>query len=374
MNKNSFKLYALFFFILSVITSHATQPNVHGVQINYQLLQPYAKSLASQIEDGYTITTDSIESHLDFIPYHCTNIKWEPKEFLSAFEKTQKTVEVAREKLGHNRFQTFVQDCKTLFNGELSLKDKYALFILLRSVQHHLDCLLEDIDGSVEDASRLPDEQLSFLFEYCTRSRSNSDQSAQSVTTEHGLTHESSSRESGGNKPPLKEDAEVAFSSIQLEGRSLGSSSFSSYTKQLSKINTNSPVCLTCDLKTIKKAQMDHLINAIEDIHQKTTLQEIIFTNGSSIKFNILFDFLKDFSGKRTPENPITIIYSTTSDSQKAYKKLSSLKGVIHATPEITGIDDADLESVQSNSIHDCQRFRSDFSDASLRSIQRILK
>jgi hypothetical protein len=372
MNKNSFKFYALFFFILSAITGHATQQNSHGAQINYQLLGHYDKPMASRIKGGCSIDQDEITYSLDFIPYHCTSIKWDTAEFLPAFEKTQTTVEAAREKLGHNRFQTFVQDCKKLFEGELSLKDKYALFILMQSVHHEMNCLLKDIEGRVEEDSMIPDEQFSFLFDCCTRSRSSSEGSAASVTTDNGLTHESASRESGENTPPIKEDAEVAFSSIKLEGISLGESSFSSYTKQLLKVN--SPVCLTCDLKTITKARMDDLITAIEDIDQKTSLREIIFTNGSSIKFNMLFEFLRDFSAKRTPENPITIIYSTTSDSQKAYKKLSSLMGVIHATPEITGIDDADLESIQSKSIHDCQRFRSDFSEASLKSIQRVLK
>jgi hypothetical protein len=76
--------------------------------------------------------------------------------------------------------------------------------------------------------------------------------------------------------------------------------------------------------------QLDSLSVTIDVIDGNHDLAEIILMNGSSRKFNRIFSLLESIYNKHVDaEKPITIVYSTTSETQVAYKKLYTLGGVV---------------------------------------------
>lgn len=359
------KLLNPYFFLFAALCL----TKISAASINYELLNPTVKNFSSRIVSGSTIDVDEIKEGFDFIPYDSKSIKWDPKEFSALIEQTVPTVGAAFEKLGHNRFNTFVNDCKILFNkGTLEEKEGFALFILLRHVQHNIDYFLKDVETIVESESRIPDEQFSFLFaSYQEKSRSSSVQSA--TSTQHISVCESASEDSDHRPATTDELDDVTFTSVSLDARALQPSSFAYYQKNLP--DNHSPLCITCNLQSLMIDKMGILKEAIQEINATKNLREIIFTNGSSRKFNLLFDFLRDLSEPRTHDTPITIVYSTTSESQKAYKKLSTLRGIVHNAPDVRGLTDP--TRMKRDSMHTCQRVMSDFSDDSLEVIDSIL-
>jgi hypothetical protein len=354
------------FLILSVIFL----TEIRASQINVQLLIMRVNGFSSQICDGYCVNPDSIESKLDFIPYDCKPIKWDPERFSLLISESASTANLALEKFGHNRLNAFVNDCNILFNsGALEEKERFALFTLLAHIKHKIDCLLKDIDSIIEEESRIPDEQFSFFFDsHQVRSRSDSEES---TTSTHHISSCGSVSE-GSEHSPKKTDehGDMVFSQINLDGKNLQESSFSNYRNKIPK--SPLPICISCNLQTITKSQISDLQIAIQEIENTQRLVEVIFQKGSSIKFNLLFAFLKQLAENRPPENPITIVYSTTSDSQKAYKKLSTLQGVVQALPTIDTETETDLHKLKSDSIHTCQRIRVDFSDSTLKRIKEV--
>lgn len=363
------KLHITYFFLFTALCLTKTNAS----DINYQLLEPRAGNLSSRILSGEVITSDSIASRLDFIPYDRRPIGCEPEKFLDLIGKVQPTIESATEKLGHNRFGIFVKDCQTLFDkGQLENKDSFALFILLRHVLHKINCALLDIDTTVESESRIPDEQFSFLFDSDqVNSRAKSEESA--ASTQH-ISSCGESFDGHESKSIISDEHDdVLFTSVSLDGRALQPSSFTHYSKKLP--DNDSPLCITCNLQSIKKDEIQTLTEAIKEIDKNKSLREILFTNGSSIKFNLLFPFFEKLSQNRTEKctqkNPIRIIYSTTSDSQKAYMKLSTLSGIIHESPDVRDLED--ITKIQRESIHNCQRIKSDFSNDSFSKIKNVL-
>ena len=357
-----FSFCALFLLMFSLT-------KVNSADINYQLLNPTVQNFSSRISSGSIIATDEIKESFDFIHYHCTSIKWEPQDFYALLEKTVPTVETAVAKFGHNRFGIFVNDCKKLFEKDiLEDKERFALFTLLTQLQQKINFLLKNIDTTVEDESRIPDEQFSFLFDL-TQARSRSSSVLSTTSTQHISGCESASEDSDRHtKTDELNDATFCF--VCLDGRALEPTSFVYYQKKLP--DNQFPLCITCNLQSVTIEKINTLKEAIQKINDEKNLQEIVFTNGSSKKFNLLFAFLKDVAERRTAEKPITIVYSTTSESQKAYKKLSTLRGIIHKAPDVREL--TDQTKIKNDSIHACQRITSDFSDESTRLIHSILE
>ncbi|CAO5682672.1 MAG: hypothetical protein HEEMFOPI_01741 [Holosporales bacterium] len=360
MNKRTFNYCLLMFFVFFLIKTDASH-------INYQLLEPTTRNFSSRILSGNVIETDEIKNSFDFIPYDEKPIEWDKDDFLKLIERTKSTSDEASEKLGHNRFYTFVFDCKALIDsGSLKNNDQFALYWLLNFVHQEMQNRLAEVDSTVEQESKIPDEQFSFFFDF-SHPRSCSD-SEQSTASTYHLS--SCGSESVGSEHTLITDVEddVVFAQISLDGRNLHESSLWYYKRKIP--GSSSPICISCDLQTIRKDQIRDLQSAIQEIENTQRLREIIFQKGSSIKFNMLFGALKDISEKRSPENPITIIYSTTSDSQKAYKKLSTLQGVVRGLP--TFDSDEGISSLKTESIHTCQRIRVDFSNDTLTKFHEI--
>ena len=361
MTKKIFSRYVIFFSLLFFI-------KVDAAQINYQLLEMSARNFSSRIFSGNVIEKDEIINHFDFIHYDSKPTKWDPEGFSLLISESTSTANLALEKFGHNRLNAFVNDCKMLFNsGALEEKERFALFTLLAHIKHKIDCLLKDIDSIIEEESRIPDEQFSFFFDsHQVRSRSDSEES---TTSTHHISSCGSVSE-GSEHSPKKTDehGDMVFSQINLDGKNLQESSFSNYRNKIPK--SPLPICISCNLQTITKSQISDLQIAIQEIENTQRLVEVIFQKGSSIKFNLLFAFLKQLAENRSPENPITILYSTTSDSQKAYKKLSTLQGVVQALPTMD--TETDLHKLKSDSIHTCQRIRVDFSDSTLKRIKEV--
>ncbi|CAO4836663.1 MAG: hypothetical protein FADNKDHG_01624 [Holosporales bacterium] len=352
------------FLLLSAILLTETR----GSQINVQLLSMRVNGFSSQICDGYSIKPNSIESKLDFIYYDAKHIKWDPEKFYLLISESTSTANLALEKFGHNRFSTFINDCNLLFNrGTLEDKEKFALFILLSHIKHKIDCLLKDIESTVEPESRIPDEQFSFLFD-CGQSRSRSD-SGQSIASTHHISSCGEESISSDHTSITDEQSDLVLSQINLDGKSLQESSFCYYQKKIPKAPL--PICLLCNLQTIKINQIEELKKALLNIDETGRLREMIFQKGSSIKFNLLFECFKEIGEKHSAENPIIIIYSTTSDSQKAYKKLSTLQGVVDGLPIMDC--DKDVVRLKAESIHTCHRMRVDFLDDTRVKINQLL-
>lgn len=362
MTKKIFNLYFFLFTALCLTKTNATS-------INYQILEPTVNNFYSRIVSGEVITSDSVIGNLDFIPYDAKISQCDQEKFQALIAQMAPTIQTAFQKLGHNRFNTFVSDCQELFNkDELNNKDRFALVTLLSSIKHKMDCFLKEINTEIDEESIIPDEQFSFLFDSDQdRSRSNSAQS--STSTQCTLNSELTSDHSERQSISSEQQEDIVFSCINLDGRALQPSSVIYYQKKLTP--SELPICITCNLQTIKMDMLQSLMEAIQSVNTTKNVREIIFTNGSSVKFNQLFSFLKALSQERTAEKTITIIYSTTSESQKAYKKLSTLRHVIRTSPHLS---DENTETMKKESIHHAQRFLVSFSDESMKTINNILK
>ena len=205
-----------YFFLLTALSF----AKANACDINYQLLGPRAGNLSSRILSGEVIPSDSIVGKLDFIPYDRKPIACDPQKFLALIEKAQSTIEEAVEKLGHNRYRIFVDDCQTLFRGgELDDKERFALYVLFDHVQQRINRALSNLDTAVEPDSRMPDGQFSFLFD-SGREKSRSS-SAQSETSMHHPVCESASEDSEHKpKTPHKLD-DVTFTFVSLDTRAL---------------------------------------------------------------------------------------------------------------------------------------------------------
>lgn len=83
---------------------------------------------------------------------------------------------------------------------------------------------------------------------------------------------------------------------------------------------------VTSDLSNVRLSSLGFFCDLLEEVDLKKTLVEIALVNGSSRKFNIIFPTLKIIYDRHASNGEvITIIYSTTSDSQRAYKQLLTL-------------------------------------------------
>lgn len=352
--------------------------SIEACDINYTILDMNAKALASQICRGSVICGKDIEKNLDFSIPTTKPLSSETSDFDKLMNDTKFNTCTTRRKFGHNRLGTFISESKTLYETTTAPTVKYAVFTLCQSVVSEIIKMVELYKDGVEEESIIPDEQLSFFV--------NTAHSTPNLSDDEGQVARSASTRSSKSENLEREDkddptlhavmADNTLSVIDLWGSAFSKRSLNYYPKQLERVKH--PIRISCNLQYVRMDQIDELRHAVRSIDaddRRPPLREVIFMNGSSKKFNVLFPLLKELSAThKLSGKPITIVYSTTSDSQKAYKKLYTL-GEAHSTLPKTIVigEDIAIAEIRKKSVLDPQIIETDFSDTTLAPLSRLL-
>lgn len=345
--------YSLIYFI-TIFSS------IEACDVNYTILDMNAKALASQISGGAVICKKDIERNLDFaLP--STKSLISDKHTFSKLTIDEKITITTRVKFGHNRFGTFISESKTLYETATAPAIKDAIFTLCESVTSEIIKMIELYGKDVEEDSFLPDEQLSFFVNTAHLTSGLSDDEDKSISTSSSKSDNSLESDEiaiTSQKDILENDISI----IDLSINAFSKRSSIYYTKQLERAKPL--IQISCNLQYIKMNQIDELQSVIKLIDSKYNLMQIIFMNGSSKKFKVLFVLLKELSeSHKISKKPITIVYSTTSDTQKSCNKLYTL-GDTHPTLLSTIVigGTSSMEEIRKKSVIDPQIIETDFS------------
>lgn len=289
--------------------------NVDACAINEEILDLNANAIVVSIQRGITVDQERINESLDFAYLSLGDLSYDSNSFPLLVVENSEIVERFKQSLRHNRLGMFLHECQSLHDQvETSLNKKYALYSLLfqvlkksnrylQAAQHHQPSCRSSEESRNTDITEevLSDSEDDML---CDKNVS--------IFMEHQAA-----------RPPLQK-----LSLVNLDSKAFFEDSFTYFAKQLEMVKH--PIRITSDLQHLRMEQLDRLSSTIDTIDESYDLAEIILMNGSSRKFNRMFSLLQSIYNKHVDAaKPITIVYSTTSKTQVAYKKLYTLRGVI---------------------------------------------
>ncbi len=320
--------------------------NVAACSINEEILGLNANAIAVSIQRGITVERERInDSFLDFAHPCPGDVRYDPASFLSLIMDNAEIAEHFKLSLRHNRLGMFIHDCQSLHDqAEINLYKKYALYKLLSQVLKKSDKYIETTQHHQSSCRSSEESKNTDITESTLLSDSEDDMlcdKSVSIFMEHQAA-----------RPPLQK-----LSIINLDSKAFFEDSFTYFKKQL--VTVRCPIRITSNLHHLKMSQINNLSDTISEIDQEHNLVEIILMNGSSRKFNIIFSLLESIYNKHVDEaKPISIVYSTTSETQLAYKKLYTLRGVI-ALPhsyidEVIGLSPSLTLAIQSPEKKSC--------------------
>lgn len=301
-------------------------------EVNETMLDMNSRCLMAAVLEGDVVDREMIKNNLNFARPSSKKIEWGEGDFQKKLEYASVVRREVLRKLGHDRCEIFIDEIQKLFLDAKDVGEKYAIYELLWSTMSKLQGEVQMI-SDVDPDCWIPGEQLSFVS------------NTTHTTPTHSEGHLSSSNSSESGKD------NVTGSEVH---RSSGFHERESNTKRtnvdLGRLSTNknsplfygiwvedakNPLRVLCDLSRFRVDALDSLIATIQDVEQRAELvhglKELVFSRGSSRKFNKLFPFLKGFVEKyKQQEKPLIVVFSTTSESQQSCKALYTLG---HAHP-----------------------------------------
>lgn len=321
-----------------ILCLHIVFCNVDACNINKEILDLNAHAITITIQRSIAVDQGRINDNLDFIYPALGQLAYDETSLATLVSESSELVERSRQVLRHNRLGMFVKECQEIHDREetASVK-KYALYLLLDRVlkninrgfpvvqDHQLSCRLSEESKESTDVTSSSEEERDDML--CDKDIS--------IFMEH----------QSATLPTQK------LSLIDLGPKSFSESSFTYFGKQL--LMVKHPIRISSNLQHLRMDQLDELSNTISRIDESHNLAEVILMNGSSRKFNRMFSLLELIYNKHVEAaKPITIVYSTTSETQVAYKKLYTLRGVIELPrshlDEIIGLSPSLTLAIQS--------------------------
>jgi len=293
---------------------HLVFCHIDACSINQEILDLNAHAMTITIQRSIAVDQGRINDNLDFIHPALGQLGYDETSLAILVSENTELVERSRQVFRHNRLGMFVKECQEIHDREEteSVK-KYAIYLLLNKVlkninrgfpavqDHQPSCRLSEESKASTDTSSSEEERDDML---CDKDIS--------IFMEH----------QAATLPVQK------LSLVDLDPKSFSESSFTYFGKQL--LMVKHPIRVTSDLQHLRMDQLDKLSNTINTIDGSHNLAEVILMNGSSRKFNRIFSVLQLIYNRHVEAaKPITIVYSTTSETQVAYKKLYTLRGVI---------------------------------------------
>lgn len=308
-----FKIKILLFVFLHVCVS--------AYSCNYTLLETRAETFLGRLFDQIDDDKEYIERNLDFLS-STGNLAVGEREFTALCEDYIRFIPSNESPL-----IDFIRKCTEIYNESSSGAQKEAVYKLLDKM----------FEKSVKN-SKSNEEKSELIFRL--EQKKHLEEEAKIDSLASNLQADSLTVERSVDKPhsPNKEISIVMESPartiisdicvISLNSTSFNPSSIFYYKKQMKMMSY--PIRIFSNLQDIKCDLLDSLGEALGHIDSYKELVEIILTNGSSIKFNRLFNsYLSPiYNAHYKSGKQITIVFSTTSESQRAYEKLYTLREV----------------------------------------------
>lgn len=266
-----------------------------STSISQPALMIQRNEVVAQVKARRPVPPDEILERLDFVLGFTEDEAYDQGKFQALLADHSDLINKSKKLLRHNHLQFFLDSCASLISQQHRNVIRFALYKLAEAVLKGFEDGFRAIEPPTApdpEVELLPDQAVSVVW--------------------------------GPEQLP-----EGKTRDIFLGPRNLEEPQFSDCKQQWKSLNL--PLRVSTDLlpigcKGISAA--DGLRAKLLDLDSSIPIAELVFKNGGSRKFNLLWETLQEiYQHHNTSDTPITIIYSSTSLSQKAHRKLYDLTG-----------------------------------------------